>query len=420
MNWRTKSVKGLEQLGMKCKLGEVCDFQNGFAFKSKDFLSSGRYKVIKIKELKNGEIRYFDDSAYIDDFSDRIKQFVVNKGDVLFALTGDPVNRNNPLSWVGRVSKYDYDEIAFINQRVCKVLVDENKLDKNYLYYYFRLFDNFYSLAQKATGSANQANISTKTIADMEIDLPSISIQQAIASTLSVLDAKIANNTKINHHLEQTAQAIFIDMLGSVLYPNSDYTITPMSDWLCFVNGFAFKSSTYLDIGKYKVITIKNVQDGLVDSTGASCLDALPKGFNPACELVFGDVLLSLTGNVGRVGIVTENDLLLNQRVAKFDPIKRELLPFWYFLFRQNEMKEHLINIAKGTAQQNLSPFDVLKTKIIFDENIATEYSEIVTPIFWTIAENRKESAFFISLRDSILPCLMSGELSFSDIVDDK
>jgi len=216
------------------------------------------------------------------------------------------------------------------------------------------------------------------------------------------------------------AQAIFSDTFGTVLHPSSGQDTVPMGNWLRFVNGFAFKSSTYLGAGKYKVITIKNVQDGSVDSVGASCLDVLPMGISPACILVFGDVLLSLTGNVGRVGIVTEENLLLNQRVAKFDPIKSELLPFWYFLFRQNEMKDHLINIAKGTAQQNLSPVETLKTEIAFDESMATEYSEVVTPMFRAIAENCQENTRLATTRDTLLPRLMSGELSVSDIDPDK
>jgi type I restriction enzyme S subunit len=216
------------------------------------------------------------------------------------------------------------------------------------------------------------------------------------------------------------AQAVFTDTFGSILHPSTGSDTTSIGNWLRFVNGFAFKSSTYLGVGKYKIITIKNVQDGLVDSAGASCLDELPAGFNSACVLAFGDVLLSLTGNVGRVGIVTMDNLLLNQRVAKFDPIKRDLLPYWYFLFRQLEMKDHLINIAKGTAQQNLSPVETLKTEIAFDESTAVEYVKVVSPMFWAIAENRKESARLAALRDTLLPHLMSGELSVVDLICSK
>ena len=182
------------------KLSEVCDFQNGYAFKSKDFIQDGKYKVIKIKELKDGFVRFFDNSATILDIDESKKRYIVEKDDILFALTGDPVSKNNPLSWVGRVSKYYNDEDALLNQRVCK-LIPNDSVDKDFIYYYFREFDNFHGLAQKATGSASQANISTKQIGDVEIDFPSLNQQKAISGILRSFDEKIEVNKKINHHI---------------------------------------------------------------------------------------------------------------------------------------------------------------------------------------------------------------------------
>ena len=190
------------------KLGEICGFQNGYAFKSTDFVGNGENRVVKIKELKDGTVKFFNDSSYIT-CNDEIKdKFSINYLDVLFALTGDPVDKPNPLSWVGRVSLYKYKEKSLMNQRVCKALPSE-KIDNLFLYYYFRQSDVFYQLASKATGSASQANISTKTIADVSISLPPIQEQKKVASILKSLDDKIEVNRKINENLEQQAQALF-------------------------------------------------------------------------------------------------------------------------------------------------------------------------------------------------------------------
>lgn len=185
------------------KIGDIVDFQNGYAFKSADFITNGKYKVIKIKELKDGEIRFFDDSASINiDDLDNMEKYLVKNGDVLFALTGDPVSKSNPLSWVGRVSLYKQDEMAVLNQRVCKMIIkDKNQVNAKYLYYHFRIFENFYSLAAKATGSASQANISVKTIADEEINLPTIEVQNSVVSIIDALSLKIDLNSNINKNL---------------------------------------------------------------------------------------------------------------------------------------------------------------------------------------------------------------------------
>ena len=111
----------------KVRIGDFLTFQNGFAFKSKDFKKNGKYKIIRIKELKNGVVKFFEDTATIDiDINKDNEKFIINNGDVLFALTGDPVNKNNPLSWVGRVSLYNHNETALLNQRVCKLITNIN------------------------------------------------------------------------------------------------------------------------------------------------------------------------------------------------------------------------------------------------------------------------------------------------------
>lgn len=182
-----------------------------------------------------------------------------------------------------------------------------------------------------------------------------------------------------------------------------------------FDNGFPFQSKTYLDYGKYKIITIKNVTDGKIDTTDTAFIDDIPPKMKPFCELEIGDVLLSLTGNVGRVGIVCESNLLLNQRVAKIKPRDTKLLPFLYFVFRQPSTKEKMILLARGTAQANLSPIETLKMRIPFQEETAICLSSILSPLFNQIMQNNKESKVLAELRDYLLPLLLSGQISIRD-----
>ena len=183
------------------KLGDICHFQNGYAFKSSDFLSRGENRVVKIKELKDGKVKFFEDSSYVNCNDTTIKKkYAIKEDDILFALTGDPVSKPNPNSWVGRVAIYKHKEVSLLNQRVCK-LIPTDKISPSFLYYYFRQTDVFYTLASKATGSASQANISTKTIEDTIVRLPSLMTQEGIASMLRSLDDKIELNNRINHNL---------------------------------------------------------------------------------------------------------------------------------------------------------------------------------------------------------------------------
>lgn len=185
---------------------------------------------------------------------------------------------------------------------------------------------------------------------------------------------------------------------------------------MSFENGYAFKSESYLSHGQYRIITIKNVQDGKIDTQSAAYIDAVPEKMKTGCFLHLGDVLLSLTGNVGRVGLVYEENLLLNQRVAKFNPSNKCLLPWLYFAFRMPSTKAALETISKGTAQQNLSPVETLKLTIGYEENSALKLSEVLKPIVEQIVSNEIESLKLCKIRDNLLPQLISGELNLSDI----
>lgn len=189
-----------------------------------------------------------------------------------------------------------------------------------------------------------------------------------------------------------------------------------LANLLDFTNGFAFSSKDYLDSGKYKVITIKNVQDGRIDSAGSSCLNEKPAKMRPECELKIGDILLSLTGNVGRVGAVCEDNLLLNQRVAKINPKDAEMLPFLYFLFRHDDMKNTLESISKGTAQQNLSPVEALKLKIRNNSAEAVKLTRTLKPVLKKIISNNIENRHLTALRDTLLPELMNGKIDLSKV----
>jgi len=151
----------------------------------------------------------------------------------------------------------------------------------------------------------------------------------------------------INDNLEEQAKALFkswfVDFepfkggkfVDSKLGPIPEgWSIGKVNDVVQILSGFAFKSETFVQSGPYRLITIKGVQDGYLDISGASYISKVPLKMPAYCNLEIGDILLSLTGNVGRVCIVDRPNLLLNQRVAKLQPRrdKQDLL-FVYILF---------------------------------------------------------------------------------------
>lgn len=299
-------------------------------------------------------------------------------------------------------------EPTVTNQQINSIIVDTECFDVSFVYYAMVILGKHLNVISKASTTVPIVNKSR--FSDYEIVCPPLQIQKKVASILSVLDEKIALNNQINDNLEQQASALVEQYFESVS------SIVPFAEIMSFENGFAFKSSTYLPSGQYRIITIKNVQDGQIDTTGAACIDELPQRMKEGCVLQIGDALLSLTGNVGRVGIVCENGLLLNQRVAKIVPHRKELLPLLYFIYRQPSTKTQLESIAKGTAQLNLSPVETLKLTVPYNSEVALDLSHTLTPIYQAIITNNQQSINLASMRDALLPKLMSGEIDVTGI----
>ena len=119
-------------------------------------------------------------------------------------------------------------------------------------------------------------------------------------------------------------------------------------------NGYAFKSSEYVDDGPYQIITIANVQQGNLTIESTKRITRLPSDIQQHQVLSLGDILISMTGNVGRVCRVTSEGLLLNQRVGKLMPEKVKEA-FFYQALQREDFRNNMQLKAAGGAQGNLS-----------------------------------------------------------------
>ena len=239
-----------------------------------------------------------------------------------------------------------------------------------------------------------------------------------------------ASKSVRNHNLEEQAQALykswFVDFepFKDGKFVESELGMIPEGWKVGFVNtiidiqsGFAFKSETFVNNGIYRLITIKAVKDGYLETKGADQISSIPAKMPKYCILSLGDILLSLTGNVGRVCIVDQDKLLLNQRVAKIQPRDEINRFFSYCLFRNEEFKNSMIQLARGTAQLNLSPVETGCIKIVYPNyETMSQFSRVGLGLYNTILSNRIENLRLTLLRDSILPKIMSGELNINEI----
>src|ERR1035437_10022693 len=191
-----------------CRLGAVASVQGGFAFKSGDFIETG-VPVLKIKNVRLREVDTTD-PAYVDQsLAKDSARYFCKSGDLLISMTGS--GPQAPNSVVGRVARFTGPSDKYlINQRVGRFVNKvPDKLDQRYLFYVLAQEETLWKLVSIATGSANQANISGSQIESLEVPLPPLAEQKAIAAVLGALDDKIELNRRMNATLEAMARALF-------------------------------------------------------------------------------------------------------------------------------------------------------------------------------------------------------------------
>ena len=181
------------------RLGDMCELKNGYAFKSKDFCSSG-VPVIKIKNVKPNQIICSDFSYIPEAIAEKKSTWFIQKGEVLLTMSGNRAD-GSPESWVGKAALFTLDGKYLLNQRVAAIKAISPKLDTEYLGYYLSSWESQLYFIKRANSSGGQANISPDIVKEYPIALPSIDEQRQIVSILSVLDRKIVINKQINDNL---------------------------------------------------------------------------------------------------------------------------------------------------------------------------------------------------------------------------
>jgi len=274
---------------------------------------------------------------------------------------------------------------------------------------YYLIQDDIVSYLDSIAEGSTSAypSLTPDVIADLEISLPPLSEQEVIASILSSLDDKIDLLQRQNKTLEKLAEMLFRQSFTEESCP-----VGKVSDLIEILSGFAFKSTDFRENGSYRLVTIKNVQDGFLDLSTTDLLQELPEGMPTYCQLQKGDILLSLTGNVGRCCLVTEDGLLLNQRVAKLEPKEPRDFAFAYTFFRLSSTRQQLEELAKGTAQPNLSPIETKDLEMPVPQTERLEsFAVRANALAEKILDNYLHIRTLTRMRDTLLPKLMSGEV---------
>ncbi|WRD54190.1 restriction endonuclease subunit S [Helicobacter pylori] len=360
-----------------------------------------------------------------------INKFSLKKGYV--AITKDSETKDD----IG-ISTYIADNFdnVLLGYHCTLLKPNQKVLNGKFLNAYLSSFYGRKYFSNCASGSGQRYTLTIDIIKDLTIPLINIETQQKIARTLSILDQKIENNHKINELLHKILKLLYeqyfvrFDFLDennkpyqtsggkmkfskelNRLIPN-DFEVKTLGELVDIFSGYSFQSNTYSNNkNDYILITNKNVQHSLVDLSITTNLLFLPKKLPKYCLLEPTNILITLTGHIGRCALVFSKNCILNQRVGVVLPKEKELNPFYYSLIRNPLFSAILQRKAIGSSQQNLSPIDTLKIQIPFNHKIIKHYSKTCENIIKLLVSNMQSTQTLTALRDFLLPLLLKQQV---------
>ena len=405
----------------------ITDILNGFAFKSQHYSSAG-IRIIRITNVQDGFIQDKKPVYYPLVSQKEITPFMLKDGDFLMSLTGN----------VGRVAIIDASFLpAALNQRVaCLRIKSEDSVRKEYIFY-FCLQKQFVSDCIKSAKGSAQLNMSTEWLKEYPIPLPPLAEQQRIVDRIKSLFAKL-------DEAKEKALAVvdsFETRKAAILHKAFTGELTAkwrrthglsLDTWKEVAADSLFEYVTsgsrgwakYYDESGAVFIRMGNLDHGTIelDFSDIQHVKLPNKAEGQRSRIRKNDILISITADVGMVGLVRNDDFeaYINQHIALARPVMSESAEFiaWYLVsdigLKQMQEKQ------RGATKVGLSLNDIraLQLKIPLIE----EQNEILKVIkMWIGKEHQAKEAAEVVLdqidlmKKSILARAFRGELGTND-----
>lgn len=390
-----------------------------------DYYQDGEWPWVKTQELVDGWIDDTEEHITFDAIAHSSAK-TLPKNTVLMAMYGATVGQ------LGILRKP-----MTCNQACCAMIVDDESADFRYLYYILLLSRP--ELKSLATGAAQQ-NLSASTIKSLEIPLPPLPEQRRIAKILGDLDDKIELNRKMNETLEQMARALFkswfvdfdpvrakmegrtpsgMDAATAALFPDRlvDSELGPIPEgWevgsiydvaeVVYGAPFASKDFTSDPVGRPLI----RIRDLSTENPRVYTSEVHPKGYlvNP------GDVVVGMDGEF-RAHLWGGPVSWLNQRLCVFAPKET-----FGTAFIMNSIANPLAEVEAtetATTVIHLGKNDIDRFRIVVPaSNISSRYALLCQPLFDQIVFNKLQSRTLLTLRDTLLPKLVGGEVRVGEV----
>ena len=353
---------------------------------------NGNIPWLSVKDFNNDKRYVYSTEKHISQSGfENSPTKMLHKDDIIISARGT----------VGEIAMIPFD-MAF-NQS-CYGIRASRGIDQPFLYY---LLKNCISQLKRMTHGSVFDTITRDTFANIEVDIPDAETQKRISSVLADIDNKIEVNDAINDNLQQQAAALF-----SSLYDRSN-TEVRFTDLIQILGGGTPKTgeNTYWN-GKIAFFTPKDVgtpytliTEKTISKEGLSHCNSRLYPVNT--------VFVTARGTVGKVGM-SGVPMAMNQSCyALVGKETHQLLVYFYTLKAVDRLKHK----ASGAVFDAITTRDFESEQIMkLSDDDATAFLRVAEPMFQEVLNNNIENLRLSTLRDSLLPKLMSGEIDVSTV----
>ena len=328
-----ENIKNLKKEKVEWKkLEEVCKFQNGFAFPSNLFSSTG-IPVIKINNVSDGKVKFDNYKCFESEtLGINLEEYKILPNDILITMTGT--------TKIG----YNYSEnIGYLNQRVGKIIPFPEKIKNRFLFHLLLFFEN--KIYKLATGAGPRPNLSAEQIKSFKVPLPPLKKQAKIAAALDKFTELTAREAQYNYYRKMLLSQEWIEReegeevewkaLEEIFDTRTGYTPSK-------------KIKLYWENGTVDWFTIEDInQKGKnLETANVKISETGVKG-----KLFKGNsVVLSTNTSVGKYALI-KNDFTINQRFMVFTA-KKEYSDFLNMEFAKyyfSQISEYCLkNLREG------------------------------------------------------------------------
>ena len=317
-----------------------------------------------------------------------------------------------------RFAYVDFSPIDYIaSTKLMVIRAKKDVVSPKYLYYFLKNSSTVAELQLLAeTRSGTFPQITFSEVANLTIPVPSLAVQEVIVQTMQCLEDKITCNEQINDNLEQQAQSYFQELF--VDNANPEWTTGTISDLGAVVGGSTpskAKPEYYTESG-IAWITPKDlsINKSKFVSHGENDITELGLKNSSAAIMPEGTVLFSSRAPIGYIAIAA-GEVTTNQGFKSVVPKPEIGTPFVYF-FLKNTLPV-IEGMASGSTFKEVSGSTMKNVPaVIPDAETLAKFSDFCAPIFAQQRILEEQNQSLATLRDNLLPKLMSGEIDVSAV----